>query len=69
MGNSTGPSFCRIGGHEKPFDKARLKGLYPTHADYVAKVTASVEANVKAGFIVPEDGKWIIAEAKAAAVP
>jgi len=69
MGNSTGPSFCRIGGHEKPFDKAKLKSLYPTHDTYVAAVTRGTEAGVKAGMITPEDGKQLIEEAKAAAVP
>jgi hypothetical protein len=69
IGNSTGPSFCRIAGHEKPFDKAKLAQIYPTHAAYVAAVTRSVEAQVKARLITPEDGKQLIDEAKAAAVP
>jgi hypothetical protein len=68
-GNSTGPSFCRIAGHETAFSKDKLKALYPTHAAYVAAVQKSVEAGVKARTITPEDGAWMVAEAKAAAVP
>ncbi|HET9160929.1 MAG TPA: alpha/beta hydrolase domain-containing protein [Caulobacteraceae bacterium] len=68
-GNSTGPSFCRIGGHELGFTPDKLKALYPTHAAYVAAVTKSVEAGIKARTITPEDGRWMIDEAKATAVP
>jgi len=69
MGNSTGPSFCRIAGHEKPFDKAKLRALYPTHDVYVRAVEASVAKGVRDRLITPEDGAWIVAEAKAAAIP
>jgi hypothetical protein len=68
-GNSTGPSFCRIAGHEKPFDAARLKQLYPTHADYVSAVRKSVKALVTARFLVKEDGDDLIAAAEGAAIP
>ena len=68
-GNSTGPSFCRIAGHERRFDAAQLKSLYPTHADYVNAVTKNVRALVDARFIVKEDGDALIAAAKDAAVP
>lgn len=68
-GNSTGPSFCRIAGHETAFDKAKLKSLYPTHEAYVSAVTHSVTANIKARFITPEDGQGLISEAKTAAAP
>jgi hypothetical protein len=68
-GNSTGPSFCRIAGHEKPFDAARLKQLYATHAAYVNAVTKSVRAQVAARLIVKEDGDELIAASKTAAIP
>lgn len=68
-GNSTGPSFCRIAGHEKPFDATRLKQLYPTHADYVRAVKKSVQSLVTAQFLVKEDGDELIAAAKSAGVP
>ena len=69
MGNSTGPSFCRIAGHEKPFDAAKLKALYPSHQAYVAAVRRSVNELVRARFISPEDGRAVVAEAREAQVP
>ena len=68
-GNSTGPSFCRIAGHETPFTPDRLKALYPTHADYVRKVEASVDSLVAQRYITRADGAAIIAEARATKVP
>ncbi len=62
-GNSTGESFCRIAGHEIPFDNAKLKALYGSHSRYVEAVTRSVNELVAAGFIVKEDGEQVIQEA------
>ncbi|MBS1819408.1 MAG: hypothetical protein JSU08_15865 [Acidobacteria bacterium] len=62
-GNSTGPSFCRIAGHEVPLDRALLKTLYPTTDDYLRSVVASVSRLVLEGFIVREDGDALIASA------
>lgn len=64
FGNSTGPSFCRIAGHEVPFSRAQLKTLYPTPQDYVRAVTASVSRLVVEGFIVQDDGAALIADAE-----
>jgi hypothetical protein len=68
-GNSTGPSFCRIAGHETPLDKAKLKALYPTHEAYVKAVRADTDKLVKARLIVAADGVRIVDEAQAADVP
>jgi hypothetical protein len=65
-GNSTGESFCRIAGHEKPFDAARLAQLYPKPGDYAKAVEANVKALVAARFITEADGKGLIAEARLA---
>lgn len=65
-GNSTGESFCRIAGHEKPFDAARLAQLYPKAGDYAKAVEANVNALVAARFITEADGKGLIAEARLA---
>jgi hypothetical protein len=62
-GNSTGPSFCRIAGHEVPIDRTILKMIYPASDQYVRAVTASVSRLVVEGFIVKEDGDELIAEA------
>jgi len=63
FGNSTGPSFCRIAGHEVPFERSQLKTLYAAPEDYVRAVTASVSRLVVEGFIVKEDGDELIADA------
>jgi hypothetical protein len=68
-GNSTGASFCRIAGHEIPFDAAKLRSLYPTKDAYVRAVEASVRDLVAQRYIVKEDGDAIIAEARAFAIP
>jgi Alpha/beta hydrolase domain len=52
----------------EPFTTEQLKTLYPTHADYVARVRQAVAANITAGFILPEDGAETIADAQASVV-
>ena len=46
-----------------------LAERYPTHADYVAKVTAAANALMAKRYLLPEDRDSIIAAANAAAVP
>ena len=64
FGNSTGPSFCRIAGHEVPLTAGQLKVLYATPDDYVRAVTASASRLVVEGFLVKEDANDLIADAK-----
>ncbi len=61
--------ICSLFGGSKPFDAATLTALYPTHRDYLQKVTASAAAAVKAGFLLPADQKLIVAQAATAPVP
>jgi hypothetical protein len=61
--------FCSLFGSTTPLTRQQLMSLYPTHADYVEKVTASADAAVEAGFLLPDDGEAMIEEAKAADVP
>jgi hypothetical protein len=68
-GSSTGASFCFIAGHEKPFDAALLKELYPTHAVYVRAVRRNVAKLVTDRFLTPEDGEMLVRQARAAAIP
>jgi hypothetical protein len=56
--------LCGLGGTHVPFDSATLNALYPTHADYVAKVTAATQAAVKAGFLLQADAAQVIDKAK-----
>lgn len=52
----------------EPFTTEQLRALYPSHADYVARVRQAVAANVTAGFVLPEDGAETLAEAAASVV-
>ncbi|MDR2452693.1 MAG: hypothetical protein LBE85_13250, partial [Candidatus Accumulibacter sp.] len=61
-------SQCGLIGAWDPFQSSTLNTLYPTHADYVAKVKAAVEASIDAGFVLPEDGAETIAEAEASII-
>jgi alpha/beta hydrolase family protein len=46
-----------------------LQERYPTHADYLAKVTAAANALVRARLLLPEDAAFLIDQANLAAVP
>lgn len=46
-----------------------LQERYPTHADYVAKVTAAANSLVSARLLLPQDATFLINQANAAAVP
>lgn len=68
-GNSKPGIFCSIFGSTTPFDAATLSALYPTHADYVTKVTAAAQAAVTAGHLLEADGDQIVADAEQAPIP
>ena len=46
-----------------------LEERYPTHQDYVAKVTAAANSLVSRRLLLPEDATFLINQANAAAVP
>ena len=48
---------CGLGGTHVPFDTATVNALYPTHSDYVAKVTQAAQASVAKGFVLPADAQ------------
>lgn len=52
----------------EPFTTDQLKALYPSHADYVARVRQAVAANVAAGVVLPADAAETIADAEASVV-
>jgi hypothetical protein len=69
-GENAGRSpICSLFGSRTPFTAATLQTLYPTHADYVTKVKASVAAAERAGFLLVPDGAALVSEAQAAPVP
>lgn len=51
-----------------PFTTTQLDALYPSHSDYLAKVTSAVNASMTAGFVLPRDGEKTIAEAQASVI-
>ncbi|PYO58846.1 MAG: hypothetical protein DMD83_01885 [Candidatus Rokuibacteriota bacterium] len=68
-GQNAGPGLCPIRGSYVPFDDATLQALYPTHGDYIDRVTAVTDQTVQAGFVLPPDADETIADAKRAKVP
>jgi hypothetical protein len=58
-----------IGGDTTPFGADKLRRLYPTHDNYVAKVEAAAHAAVAAGVLLPERVEQYIREAREAAIP
>lgn len=54
-GANTGDRFCRLYGMHQPFDEATLESLYPTHREYVEKVSEATWANAAAGHVLERD--------------
>jgi acetyl esterase/lipase len=63
-GMNSGASFCRLYGSHHPFDAETLTALYPTHADYVARVREVVRQNLEAGYILERDAEETVREAE-----
>ena len=61
----SGTTCNPLAGSHVPFTKAKLDSLYPTHADYVSKVTAAANKSVEDGFMLPADARDVIANAEA----
>ena len=69
-GQSTSSNIlCSLFGSTTPFSPAQLLALYPTHDDYVNKVTAATAAAQQAGFILAADAPLVTQEAEAAPIP
>lgn len=66
---NAGNPLCELFGQTIPFTPAQLLMLYPTHQDYVDKVTRSAKATREAGFILPEEEASIVAGATGAPIP
>jgi hypothetical protein len=61
--------LAALGGTTTPFNEAKLLQLYPTHEDYVNKVTAAARAAEEAGYILPYRVEEYVKMAEAAPVP
>jgi hypothetical protein len=69
VGPDTTPPTCTIVGHMVPFDHARLAKLYPTHADYVKRVSADVDRLASERWITAADEQRIRIQASRAPIP
>ena len=63
-GVNSGAAFCVLYGSHEPFGAAKISALYPTHEAYVHAVRQVTNRNVKEGFVLEEDAKEIIRDAK-----
>lgn len=61
--------ICFLFGSTTPFTPERLMMLYPTHEDYVAKVTASARQLQNAGYLLEPEATGFITAAQKAPVP
>ncbi|MGH7438948.1 MAG: alpha/beta hydrolase domain-containing protein, partial [Polyangiaceae bacterium] len=61
--------LCIFFGQTTPLSATQLMTLYPTHDDYVGKVSAAAMADEQAGFLLPADVPLIESEARSSAVP
>ena len=60
---------CGLLGSTTPFTPEKLSALYPTHEDYVGKVTASARQAREAGFILAPEEQSMVAEAQSTPIP
>jgi hypothetical protein len=56
---------CPLWGIYKSWPAEKITGMYPTHADYVAKVTAWAQFEVAQGWLLQEDAADVISKAQA----
>ncbi|MGH7899601.1 MAG: alpha/beta hydrolase domain-containing protein, partial [Candidatus Binatia bacterium] len=59
-------TVCALGGITIPFTEVQLRQLYPTHADYYAKMEAATAAAVAGGWMLPDDAPDLLGRACAA---
>jgi len=62
-GNNSGSGLCILYGNYEPFSQDVLDALYPSHADYVGRVTASAFQNLQQRYIEKPDAAQIILDA------
>jgi hypothetical protein len=61
--------LCPLIGYSVPFSQATLQALYPSHADYLARVTREANELVRRGFWVASDAAQVVRQAAASGVP
>jgi hypothetical protein len=61
--------LCPLIGFSVPFSHTTLRSLYPSHADYLARVTHEANELVHKGFWVASDAANVVRQAAASDVP
>jgi hypothetical protein len=60
VARNTGPIFCQLSGHHRPYTSAELTAMYGTHRTYVARVFASVRRAAAGGYLLPFDAVEVL---------
>jgi hypothetical protein len=60
---------CPLWGTYTPWSAAKIKSLYPTHKDYLRKLKAAADSDVKAGTLLAEDRADVLRKGKAFTAP
>jgi hypothetical protein len=60
---------CWTWSYKVPYDKARLRKLYPSQGDYVAKVARAIDALLAERMLTPGDARRIMTDASNTGVP
>jgi hypothetical protein len=60
VARNTGPIFCQLSGHHRPYTAAELTAMYGTHRAYVAQVLRSVRHTVNGGYLLPFDAAAVL---------
>jgi hypothetical protein len=63
--NAGAPAGCPLFGSYQPWSREKILSLYPTKQAYVSKVNDWADAEVAAGFLIPEDAADVKAKAAA----
>lgn len=61
--------LCPLIGFSTPFSHATLRALYPSHAEYLTRVTRETNELVHEGFWVASDAATVVRQAAASRVP
>jgi len=68
-GSNSGSGFCGLFGSTTPLTPTQLAGLYPNHADFVAKWATSLSTNILNGFLLQADSAELLAAANNSTIP
>ena len=60
---NTGPVFCQLAGHHRPYSPAELKDMYTDHEGYLVRVRAAIDDVARQGYLLPFDASQLLDEA------